>query len=58
MKANGIPRLSIQPMSVVKNLNLNNDFVGFFGKELKTCATIEEGVRSFDRQKKVKTYAE
>lgn len=54
MKANGIPTLSIQPMNVVKNLNLNNDFVGFFGKELKTCETIEQGIKSFDKKMKVK----
>lgn len=33
--------------------NFNNNYVGFFGCELKTCSTIEEGLKSFDKKKKV-----
>lgn len=57
MKQNGVMHLSIQPM-VGRNQILHNDYVGFFGKELKTCATIEEGIKSFDKKPKNKTYAE
>jgi len=57
MKANGVIHLQIQSASNIKNTHAHTEYVGFT-TELKTCATIEEGLRSFDKKNKVKLYAE
>lgn len=56
MKANGVIHLQIinSGHGRMTMSNFNNNYVGFFGCELKTCDTIEEGVKSFDKKKKVK----
>ena len=53
MKSNGVIHLTIQPTQSTYDSwrNSNNNYVGFFGKELKTCDTIEEGVKSFEKKK-------
>ena len=48
MRINNVTHLGILKPESGLNLNINNEIVGFFGCELKTCSTIEEGLKSFE----------